>query len=326
MIQIIAEFCQNHNGDFGLLTEMVNQAAGGGATHGKMQTIFADELTHRPEFETGLTEDGQVKYLHRPYQQEYERLKKLELGWEQHLRFIEICHRAGLIPMTTCFTRAQVPYLVQMPFSVVKVASYDCGSLPLIRSLAQHFETLYLSTGATLDLEIEATAGLLQKLGKDFSFLHCVTSYPTALEDLNLARLEYLRQFTPQVGFSDHSLVNRDGVYASLLAIHLGATVIERHFTILPANLSKDGPVSIRPEHLRELVSFAKMNPGDRTEYLIQKAPARWAECTPPWRSALGLANRELTPTEWANRRYYRGRFASKTPQGMVYNWEDQAI
>jgi sialic acid synthase SpsE len=322
MVEIIAEFCQNHNGDFGLLREMVQQAAAHGATHGKIQTIFAAEVTDRPEFETGLTVDGVVKFIRRPYQAEYDRLKGLELSYAQQEQFIDLCREAGLIPMTTCFTRAQVNRLAPLPWGAIKVASYDCGSQPLIRDLAAHFTVpLYISTGATLDLEIEATAHLLT--GRPFSFLHCVTLYPTPLTELHLARLDYLRQFTPTVGFSDHSLVSRDGVYASLLAIHLGATVIERHFTILKADQSKDGPVSIRPEHVATLAAFAQLDTQAQATYLKEHAPTDWLG---DWTPALGSANRELSPGEWANRNYYRGRFASRTQSGWVYNWEDKSL
>ena len=89
MAKIIAEFCQNHCGDFDVLSEMVESAAKAGATHGKMQTIFAENLAYRPQFEKGLVEDGKVRSIKRPFKTEYDRLKGLEITQkEQTLKMI----------------------------------------------------------------------------------------------------------------------------------------------------------------------------------------------------------------------------------------------
>ena len=91
-MKIIAEFCQNHNGDFDTLRRMIDAAVEGGATHGKIQTIFADDLSYRPEFEEGLIDaDGNVSVIKRPYKTEYDRLKNLELTVSQHADFVDIC-------------------------------------------------------------------------------------------------------------------------------------------------------------------------------------------------------------------------------------------
>ena len=238
-IALIAEFCQNHNGDFDLLARMVEAAAKNGATHGKIQTIYANDLSFRPEFEQGLEVDGETLCIQRPYRAEYDRLKGLEISEAETREFIRICRDSGLIPITTCFNRSQVDPLSALGFDVIKVASYDCASFPMLRELAAKFDALFISTGATYDSEIEHAAQLLADT--DFGFLHCVTIYPTPLEEMHLARMDYLRTLAPRVGFSDHSLVSRDGVMASKAALHLGAEIIERHFTILEADQTRDG-------------------------------------------------------------------------------------
>ena len=91
MIKIIAEFCQNHNGDFDLLKKMIESAAASGATHGKMQTIYANTLSYRPQFENGLVSNGIVKSIKRPYKEEFDRLKGLEISEEETSEFIKIC-------------------------------------------------------------------------------------------------------------------------------------------------------------------------------------------------------------------------------------------
>jgi N,N'-diacetyllegionaminate synthase len=321
MTKLIAEFCQNHNGDFELLERMVAAAAEAGATHGKMQTIFADTVTYRPQFEDGLIQDGEVRSIKRPYADEYSRLKGLEISYEETERFIEICKENSLIPMTTCFVRAHADQLKQLGFNSIKVASYDCASFPLIKDLADKFDEIVVSTGATFDDEVEHAANILK--GKNFSMLHCVTLYPTPLEEMHMARMKWLRTLAPSVGYSDHSLVSETGIIASKAALALGADIIERHFTLLTADETRDGPVSINQGELQELYNFSKLNDTDK---LI-----KMDEDHPNWRVVIGQQKRQLTNEELLNRDYYRGRFASPrkdTISGtrMIYNWEDTPL
>ncbi len=316
-INVIAEFCQNHNGDYEILREMVHQAAEAGATHAKVQTIFADELAFREPFEEGLVRDGKTIAIKRPYRAEYDRLKRLELDYDQQARFIEDCRAAGMEPLTTCFTRGQVEPLSRLGWREVKVASYDCGSLPLLRDLAARFDHLIISTGATHDHEIESASQLLRSLGASFTFLHCVTIYPTPLTEMHLKRLEYLKQLSPSIGLSNHAHV-RDGVKPDLVAIWLGATYVERHFTVLAPDQTRDGPVSITADHVREIVRFGKMTREDQSEYLRLHVQ----ECD----VMMGSEHRDLSDQELLNRDYYRGRFATKRGDRVIYNWEDQSV
>ncbi len=314
-MKIIAEFCQNHNGKADTLKRMISEAAEGGATHGKIQTIFADDLSFREEFETGsLDEHGKTQTIKRPYQSEYDRLKKLELNYEQHRQFIEECDKAGLIPLTTAFNLTAIPHIKEFSWKVIKVASYDCPSIPLIKELCKYFDELIVSTGASYDNEIEETAGYLNSIQKNFTFLHCVTIYPTPLDQMNLSRMDYLRKFTDQVGLSDHSLVSRDGVKAALAAIYLGATALERHFTILSPEETKDGKVSIDKTDLEEIVSFSNLSKPDQKSYI--------GEHIPEFDSMIGKQKRDLSDEELLNRAYYRGRFCNKVNGKQLFNWE----
>ena len=101
---LIAELCQNHNGDFDLLKKMVYSAKESGADFVKIQTIFADMLAFRERFEEGIVEGGVTKSIKRPYKEEYDRLKKLELTFKQQKEFIRICHELDIKPLTTAFT------------------------------------------------------------------------------------------------------------------------------------------------------------------------------------------------------------------------------
>ncbi|MHB1275049.1 MAG: N-acetylneuraminate synthase family protein [Candidatus Humimicrobiaceae bacterium] len=314
-MRIIADFCQNHNGDFETLKSMINEAANAGATFGKIQTMFADSLSYREDFENGkFDSDGKVIAIKRPYRAEFERLKKLELTYKQHEEFIKECNNAGIIPLTSVFTIDSIPMIKNLGWKYVKIASYDCGSLPLIKELSNHFEELIISTGATYDSEIEDTANYLNGMNKKFSFLHCVTIYPTPLEYMNLKRMEYLRKFTASVGLSEHSLVERDGVKASAAAIYLGADVIERHFTILPAESTKDGKVSIRREHVKELIDFSNLNKLEQEQYINKNIPE--------FEILIGEEERDLSEIEILNRNYFRGRFCNKINNKQVFNWD----
>ena len=314
MAIVIAECCQNHKGDRAILKDMIWSAAAAGVDYVKIQSMLADELTYREPFEEGLFEHGVQRAIKRPYQPEYARLKPLDLDDDAHHWFIEECHKAGVKPLTTVFTRARVPFLASLPWREIKVASYDCASYPLLRELMAYFDHLFISTGATHDWEIEETASLL--VAQSFTFLHAVTIYPTPLDSVNLARLNYLRRFTPWVGFSDHSLVARDGLKASTVALLLGAQVIERHYTILPPEDTKDGPVSINTVQLKELVNLTHMP--------RQQLRAHVEETIPEFPAMLGQEKRELTQAELLNRDYYRGRFASRIGRQVIYNWEEK--
>ena len=314
-VKVIAEFCQNHNGDYTILQEMIHQAAEAGATYGKIQTIFADDLTFRERFEEGVTRDGNRIAIKRPYQPEYERLKRLELTFEQQEQFIADCRRFGLEPLTTCFTRGHVDRLASMGWREIKVASYDCGSLPLLRELASKFDHLIVSTGATYDEEIEATVALLNLNGVRFTLMHCVTIYPTPLHEMYLHRIRYLAKLSPSFGLSNHAHAARDGIKSDLAAIHLGASTVERHFTVLDPDKTRDGPVSIRPAQLREIVEFARLDRREQACYLNEHVPE--------FEIMLGQERRALSEQELLNRDYYRGRFATKRGERVIYNWED---
>lgn len=324
-VTLIAELCQNHLGDFNLVKEMVDEAADAGATHVKIQHIYTKNLAFRPQFEMGLKQNGVVQSIKRPWKPEFDRLKSLELSPTDNKKFVDYVKSKGIVPLTTCFARCDIPDIKESGFEAVKVASYDCASYQLLRELADHFSEIFVSTGATFSNEIEKASDVLKAQDVKHSFLHCVTIYPTPLKEMHLSRLDWLEELSSEVGFSDHSLVSRDGVLASKAAIALGATVVERHFTILDEDKSKDGPVSIRPEHLKELSRFSKLGKDHQIKELDDDMP-NWKKVL------LGNSDRELSHEELLNRDYYRGRFASPRKSGnyhttsMIYNWEETEV
>jgi N,N'-diacetyllegionaminate synthase len=312
MSKIIAELCQNHNGDIVILKEMVWAAAEAGADYAKIQTIFSEDLTCRERFENGKTKGEKVEIIKRPYKAEYDRLKTLEIGYELYESIINECTKAKIEPLTTIFSHNRISEVKKFGFKDMKVASYDCASFPFLSELKNNFNHLFISTGATFDDEIRRASKILE--GKDFSFLHCVTIYPTPLSYLNLNRMNFLRQFTKTVGLSEHTLTKRDSIKASAVGIWQGADVIERHFTILPENQTKDGPVSISPLQLKKLCDLRTNR--DMLKDYIDNEVGDFSEM-------LGNETRNLTEVELLNRDYYRGRFAENKNDGtIIYNWE----
>lgn len=315
--KIIAELCQNHNGDRILLQEMVHAAAENGADIVKIQSIRSKELTHREQFDRGLIEGGEVKTIKRPYIDEYQRLKKLDLTIEEEKWFINECLRFGVSPMTTSFTRSSLREISNLGYEAIKIASYDCSSFELLKEAKKYFSKIFVSTGATYDFEIEEAAKILN--GSDFELLHCVTIYPTPLEDLHLSRINYLRKYCSKIGYSDHSHVKNSGIIASKIALGLGASCLERHFTILKDDQTKDGPVSINPQQLNELSEFNKKSRVEKMNEINNQMP-NWQDLV------LGDPSRELSKQEILNREYYRGRFASFKNGLPVYNWEEKEV
>lgn len=310
---LIAECCQNHNGRRDVLQAMIEKAAEAGADYVKIQAIRSRELTFRERFEEGVVDThGVRRAIKRPFAPERERLAKLDLSLEDEAWFVDECHRHGVAPMTTVFTRTAAREVRGLGYEAVKIASYDCRAYPLLREVKGWWSRLFVSTGASFDGEIERAAAELQ--GAAVTFLHCVTIYPTPMTELHLRRMGWLRRFSASVGLSDHTAAS-DGLWASKIALALGADCIERHYTILPPDQTRDGPVSMTPSMLSELRRFADRPRRERMEILNREYPG--------WERSLGDATRALSAAELLNRDYYGGRFAAKVGERPVYNWED---
>jgi N,N'-diacetyllegionaminate synthase len=309
---LIAECCQNHGGDRSTLARMVDEAAAAGADLVKIQAIRSSDLVRRERFEAeAVDEEGLRTAILRPFEPERERLAGLDLTEDDERYFVERCKAAGVRPMITIFTRFVAEHYRAMGFEVAKIASYDCRSVPLLEEVAAVFPDVVVSTGATFDDEIVRATEVFAP--QQLSLLHAVTIYPTSLDDLHLSRMEWLRQYCSRVGFSDHTAPAVAGLRAAQLALALGADLIERHFTVLPPDATRDGPVSIDPAELAELRAFADLSPEERRER-IQRS---W----PDWRIGLGHRRRDLTRVELANRDYYSGRFAARVDGRVVDNW-----
>ena len=277
-MKFIAEMCQNHNGNMDLLETMVVDAAKNGADICKIQTIEAKHLIYWKEFED-----------FRPYEKEYERLKSLELSVDDEKKFVEICRQNKVEPMTTIFEHRAHKRFNDTGYKLMKISGYSVQKvLPSIKQF--NFEHLYISTSSMTYGEIE---WLIKQLKinlpyRNYTLLNCTCVYPTPLEKLNLQNIEFYRKHfgIKNVGLSDHTNPHEDNLLSSKLAIYQGIDVLERHFTILGIDETRDGKVSITPDMLSELKRFSMLSPKEQYEEI-----------------------NELNETQKFNHHYYRNRF-----------------
>lgn len=317
-VNLIAELCQNHLGDLSIVEEMIHAAKENGADYVKIQSMRSRDLNFRERFEKGLIEGGTIKCKKRPFNHEFQRLKNLDLTSDEHFKFLELCQKYKIKPMTTIFSRNRINLIKQMNLEYLKISSFDCSSIALIQDVVKRVKSnLIVSTGGAYDREIIETAKLLKLFKKKFILLHCISIYPTIPEVASLLRIKFLKKLTNSVGFSDHSNPDVYSYDLSALSKTLGATWIERHFTILKKNMTKDGIVSVNPSQLNQLREAIDLPNSQILKYIKKKY--KKSQLT----KILGSSDRELTNEEMLNRDYYQGRFTGKTKSGkIVYNWD----
>ena len=137
-----------------------------------------------------------------------------------------------------------------------------------------------------------------------------------------LKRMNFLKNFTDNVGYSDHSIAGPDNILTSIIACHISADIIEKHYTVLDQDETRDGKVSSNKSNIEQINQFSKLSHSDQRIYLDEKYPL--------WMDALGTEKRLLTKEELLNRAYYRGRFYSRkddvSGQNGIFNWEETGL
>jgi sialic acid synthase SpsE len=250
-MKIISELCQNHNGDMEILEAMIKSASKHSSIL-KIQTIKADTLTNRSEYEN-----------FRPFEGEYNRLKGLELSKEDEKFFIEKCKEYNVESMTTIFTPKHAEYFNDLGYTNLKLSGYSIPAFDYGNKLKDfNFKKLYFSASSlTLD-EISLTIKNLRELNIDFCLLGCTCVYPTPLEKANLQNIPFYKFYfnLDEIGYSDHSNPYEDNLLTTKLAIFQGVDVIERHFTVLEKDDTRDGKVSVTADMLSELKRFSKLH------------------------------------------------------------------
>jgi N,N'-diacetyllegionaminate synthase len=247
---IIAEAGVNHNGDLNLAKQLVDEAFKAGVDYIKFQSFKAEKLVSpnakKAEYQKVNINDGDDSQL--------SMLKKLELSNKNHTELISYCQKKGVKFLSTAFDVDGVNYLNQLSLPIFKIPSGEITNFPYLRAVALCGKPTIMSTGMCTEDEIEMAVSILLKYGltkSQVSILHCNTEYPTPMKDVNLmAMLTIKEKFGVNVGYSDHTL----GIEVPIAAVALGATIIEKHFTI---NRNLPGPdhiASLEPNELKSMV------------------------------------------------------------------------
>ncbi len=243
----VAEVSANHLGNFERACQIVDAAAKSGATAIKFQTYTADTMTLNLD-KFAVSKDHELWGGRKLY----ELYEEAHTPWEWHSELFARCRNLGVIPFSSPFDSTAVDFLEKLDITLYKIASLETGDLPLIRRVAETGKPLIISTGATTLEEIDDFVKIVYETGNiDLTLLVCTSSYPSAPADAHLHRMQTLReQFGVKVGVSDHTL----GIGVSIAAIALGATVVERHFTLRRSDGGADAAFSLEPEEFAMLV------------------------------------------------------------------------
>ena len=245
---IIADMSANHNQSLSRALQIVEAAAKAGVHALKLQTYTADSMTIDVEKADFIINDKNSLWNGRKL---YELYQQAATPWEWHKPIFELCKKLGMIGFSTPFDATAVDHLESLDVPCYKVASFENIDLPLINKIALTGKPMIISTGmATLE-EIRETVGVARASGcKDVILLKCTSSYPASPANSNIATIPHMRdQFDCQVGLSDHSL----GLGVAVASIALGATVIEKHFTLSRSDGGVDSAFSLEPEEMTGL-------------------------------------------------------------------------
>jgi len=249
-VLIIAEAGVNHNGDMELAKKLIDVAAEAGADLVKFQTFNANrQVTHtakKADYQTKSTDGNETQH---------EMLRRLELTPEMHNELIAHCALRNIGFFSTGFDIESVDLLVSLGQHQFKIPSGEITNLPYLRHIGQFGKPVILSTGMATLGEIEAAIEALEKAGTsraNLRLLHCTTEYPTPMAEVNLRAMQSIHSaFGVEVGYSDHT----SGIEVAIAAVALGATIIEKHFT-LDRNLpGPDHQASLEPAELKAMVA-----------------------------------------------------------------------
>ena len=298
---IIAEAGVNHNGDIAKAKALIDKGAEAGVDYVKFQTFKAEKLVtkqaQRAAYQDKNTQNNDSQY---------EMLKKLELSQTVHQELIDYCKVKGVKFLSTGFDNDSLAFLAQLGVRIAKVPSGEITNLPYLRQVASLFPEVILSTGMATINEIKDAVKVLTDEGvskEKITILHCNTEYPTPMEDVNLkAMLHIQKELGVSVGYSDHTL----GIEVPIAAVALGATVIEKHFTLDKTLPGPDHKASLEPDELKAMVSAIRN---------IEKAIG-------------GSGLKEVSPSEEKNRPIARKSIvaATKIAQGQVFTSENLTI
>ncbi len=245
-VLIIAEAGVNHNGSIELAKKLVDAAALAGVDYVKFQSFKAENLVSKDakkaEYQQINMADGNDS--------QFTMLKKLELSPEQHIELIAYCNEKGIKFFSTAFDLESIDFLASLKLGLWKIPSGEITNYPYLKQIALKKEPVILSTGMCDMTDIDNAIQVLLKFGvtkEQITVLHCNTEYPTPMHDVNLNAMKTIAdKFEVNIGYSDHT----KGIEVPIAAVALGATVIEKHFTLDKTMEGPDHKASLEPQEL----------------------------------------------------------------------------
>ena len=267
-VYIIAEAGVNHNGSFELACRLADAAKEAGADCVKYQTFKSENLVskdaQKAEYQKKTTGDSSQQDM----------LKMLELSYDSFVRLKEYCDKIGICFLSTPFDFESIDFLKSLDMPFWKIPSGEVTNYPYLVALAKTGKPVVMSTGMCEMNEISDAIKVLKDNGtKDIKLLHCNTEYPTPFEDVNLTAMKTMREaFSTEVGYSDHT----KGIEVPIAAVALGATIIEKHFTLDRNMEGPDHKASLEPQELKQMVCSIRniekaIGTGDKTPSASEK-------------------------------------------------------
>jgi len=297
---IIAEAGVNHNGSLELAKQLIDAAVEAGADAVKFQTFKAENLViknaQKADYQKQTTDQAESQFA---------MIKKLELDVATHNELIAYCQQKNIMFLSTPFDHDSIELLHELGLEIFKIPSGEITNLPYLRQIGRLNKEVILSTGMANLGEIEAAINVLVQAGTERSkitLLHANTEYPTPMQDVNLKAMQTIGQaFGLPYGYSDHTL----GIEVPIAAVALGASVIEKHFTLDKTMEGPDHKASLEPDELKAMVSAIRN---------IELA--------------LGSSIKQPSPSEAKNKPIARKSLVAKTDikQGEIFTEQNLAI
>lgn len=249
---IIAELSANHGGDLEIAKETIRAAKRAGADAIKLQTYTADTMTINSEKEDFLINKGTAwdgMYLYDLYKTAY-------TPWEWHKELFDLAKEEGLLCFSSPFDFSAVDFLEELDCPIYKIASFEITDIPLIEYVASKGKPMIISTGIADEEDIKLAIETCYNAGnKDVTILKCTSNYPTPPEDSFLLNIPYLKEkYNVKSGLSDHTT----GIEAPVVAVSLGATVIEKHFILKKSIGGPDAHFSLDEKEFTEMVNAVR--------------------------------------------------------------------
>ena len=249
-VLIIGEAGVNHNGDLNIARKLIDVAVEAGVDMVKFQTFITEEgitgNAEKAKYQLSTTDKKETQF---------EMLKKLELDREAHEELIRHCNHKGIRFLSTAFDHPSIDLLNELNIPLYKVPSGEITNLPYLRHIGRMGKPVILSTGMATLKEVEDAINVLRESGTpkgEITVLHCNTSYPTPMEDVNLKGMLTIRdELEVKVGYSDHTL----GIEIPIASVAMGASVIEKHFTLDRGMEGPDHKASLDPCELKAMVN-----------------------------------------------------------------------